>query len=295
MNTAHGDESCGWCDECEADIRARERAAIVAWLRWMDESRGGLWFREYIRCIERGDHLQPRRPAERCLHCKEPLAYRGPGWCSWTCEEADSVRPVDSSFIADRKTINEPMRPDGCTCDGTQSINTCKVHARPGRYKERGAEDSMRPKGSSFLEFARQVGGVPVSQMASGEPVRPKEPDYELSFIGDMPRQPVGCAQCGHEVEDDRRDYAVPTCHACLPPPEPLPVNQPRSMRPVEAFVAFAEKVGAPETSMMAGDPTRPTEPLPHGPDCAIWQDMDGGTSPCTCDDPLMVNEPGDK
>jgi hypothetical protein len=36
---------------------------------------------------------------------------------------------------------------------------------------------------------------------------------------------PANCAQCGKPVEEERRCYAIPTCYACLPPPEPLPVR----------------------------------------------------------------------
>lgn len=32
------------------------------------------------------------------------------------------------------------------------------------------------------------------------------------------------CVQCGNAVEEDRYCYALPTCHACLPPPEPLSI-----------------------------------------------------------------------
>jgi hypothetical protein len=32
------------------------------------------------------------------------------------------------------------------------------------------------------------------------------------------------CRQCGKAVEPERFCYAVPTCYACLPPPEPLEV-----------------------------------------------------------------------
>lgn len=32
----------------------------------------------------------------------------------------------------------------------------------------------------------------------------------------------VWCRQCGGPVEDDRKCYDRPTCHACLPPPAPL-------------------------------------------------------------------------
>ena len=35
---------------------------------------------------------------------------------------------------------------------------------------------------------------------------------------------PQACRQCGEPVEEARPCYAVPTCYACLPPPEPLPV-----------------------------------------------------------------------
>jgi hypothetical protein len=40
--------------------------------------------------------------------------------------------------------------------------------------------------------------------------------------MGDL----VRCACCGREVEEARRCYASPTCYACLPPPEPLPVRE---------------------------------------------------------------------
>ena len=32
------------------------------------------------------------------------------------------------------------------------------------------------------------------------------------------------CQMCGDRVEDARTHYAIPTCFACLPPPEPLPI-----------------------------------------------------------------------
>lgn len=36
----------------------------------------------------------------------------------------------------------------------------------------------------------------------------------------------VPCRQCGLAVESERRCYAIPTCYACLPPPEPLPIAE---------------------------------------------------------------------
>jgi hypothetical protein len=35
---------------------------------------------------------------------------------------------------------------------------------------------------------------------------------------------PKDCRTCGRPVEESRRVYAIPTCYACLPPPEPLPI-----------------------------------------------------------------------
>ena len=35
---------------------------------------------------------------------------------------------------------------------------------------------------------------------------------------------PMLCVQCSMPVEDDRRCYAHPTCHACLPPAPQLPI-----------------------------------------------------------------------
>lgn len=37
-------------------------------------------------------------------------------------------------------------------------------------------------------------------------------------------RHRVPCVQCGRPVEHAREVYGAPTCYACLPPPEPLPV-----------------------------------------------------------------------
>ena len=34
----------------------------------------------------------------------------------------------------------------------------------------------------------------------------------------------VPCGRCSFPVEDERRDYVLPRCFACLPPPEPLRV-----------------------------------------------------------------------
>lgn len=34
----------------------------------------------------------------------------------------------------------------------------------------------------------------------------------------------MNCVQCDKPVEEARECYAHPTCYACLPPPEPLPV-----------------------------------------------------------------------
>jgi len=43
---------------------------------------------------------------------------------------------------------------------------------------------------------------------------------------------PIICMQCGkREVEKARRCWATPVCYTCLPPPKPLPINWPRSMR----------------------------------------------------------------
>lgn len=39
-------------------------------------------------------------------------------------------------------------------------------------------------------------------------------------------RPRAGCSQCGGPVPDDRRDYAWPMCHGCLPPTKPLPVRR---------------------------------------------------------------------
>lgn len=36
------------------------------------------------------------------------------------------------------------------------------------------------------------------------------------------------CVNCGNPVEHQRECYASPTCYACLPPPEPLPIANPR-------------------------------------------------------------------
>lgn len=40
--------------------------------------------------------------------------------------------------------------------------------------------------------------------------------------------KPMLCCKCGKRVEPGREDFAHPICHDCLPPPEPLPVLQPK-------------------------------------------------------------------
>lgn len=36
---------------------------------------------------------------------------------------------------------------------------------------------------------------------------------------------PVLCRKCGREVEPGRECFAMPVCHICLPPPDPLPID----------------------------------------------------------------------
>lgn len=48
----------------------------------------------------------------------------------------------------------------------------------------------------------------------------PPTPHRETS----SPEAEALCVECGRPVEAPRRCYAQPTCYACLPPPEPLPV-----------------------------------------------------------------------
>ena len=45
----------------------------------------------------------------------------------------------------------------------------------------------------------------------------PKEPSE--------PSEPPACERCGKPVEEARCCYVHPTCYACLPPPDPLPVR----------------------------------------------------------------------
>lgn len=42
---------------------------------------------------------------------------------------------------------------------------------------------------------------------------------------------PIRCRTCGKLVEEARRCYAIPTCYGCLPPPEPLPIVEPKKRR----------------------------------------------------------------
>jgi uncharacterized protein YeaO (DUF488 family) len=49
---------------------------------------------------------------------------------------------------------------------------------------------------------------------------------------GELPNQIVPCASCRRPVEPARHCYAIPTCYACLPPPEPLPIVKPGATSP---------------------------------------------------------------
>lgn len=43
---------------------------------------------------------------------------------------------------------------------------------------------------------------------------------------------PVPCRNCGApDVEPERRAYATPVCHKCLPPPRPSPSDDTRGRR----------------------------------------------------------------
>ena len=53
---------------------------------------------------------------------------------------------------------------------------------------------------------------------------------------------PVMCRQCGAAVETARECYATPVCHACLPPPAPLPVREARRA-PVQAVYQRGREV----------------------------------------------------
>ena len=57
---------------------------------------------------------------------------------------------------------------------------------------------------------------------------------------------PTFCS-CGNPVEPSREVYAIPTCYACLPPPEPLPHihRQPSPPRP-RLRLELPEGIGVP-------------------------------------------------
>jgi hypothetical protein len=73
-----------------------------------------------------------------------------------------------------------------------------------------------------WLEAARIAG--------SGRPPRDIVVMLKAKAL-DAAERPQPCRSCGQPVESARRCYAIPTCYRCLPPPRPLPVNLPRSMR----------------------------------------------------------------
>jgi hypothetical protein len=62
-----------------------------------------------------------------------------------------------------------------------------------------------------FLERAEELG-------LADEPRRRGKTGSNVHHV------PDACVQCGKPVEEDRCCYAIPTCYACLPPPEPLRV-----------------------------------------------------------------------
>lgn len=53
------------------------------------------------------------------------------------------------------------------------------------------------------------------------------KPLYDTSILLNGPKD---CRTCGRPVEEPRRIYVIPTCYACLPPPEPLPICHPRGV-----------------------------------------------------------------
>lgn len=57
-------------------------------------------------------------------------------------------------------------------------------------------------------------------------------------------RNPVTCVQCGRAVEEVRECYAIPTCYACLPPPEPLALISARQAEPRDLCQLWRERNG---------------------------------------------------
>ena len=101
-------------------------------------------------------------------------------------------------------------------------------------------EDAIPPRVAERrreLEAARGLGGVPiVSWICALKPFEMSAKDAAVLLrariasdrVAEQLRAeaetPQDCRRCGAPSERDRWCYAIPMCHACLPPPEPLPV-----------------------------------------------------------------------
>lgn len=101
---------------------------------------------------------------------------------------------------------------DGPGLDSEWYVATAKDAAAAIRslaVQERGGEEgagrrSETPGESTPVTRDSGVSSTPLSAASEPEPLR--------------------CLQCGKDVEEQRRCYAVPVCYGCLPPPPPLPI-----------------------------------------------------------------------
>ena len=89
----------------------------------------------------------------------------------------------------------------------------------------------VKPLDAATLEWCANALRVHanVQENSAEHPMASAFPAAALRFVADtfekraeLERSRVLCVQCGSVVEDGRRCYATPICHACLPPPEPL-------------------------------------------------------------------------
>ncbi len=80
------------------------------------------------------------------------------------------------------------------------------IHDRAGDKSREIFRGEFRPTAIDALASCNHI----------ADEVRKDEPEFdELLKRSGMP-----CRSCMGPVEEDRKSYAIPTCHKCLPPPK---------------------------------------------------------------------------
>ena len=142
-------------------------------------------------------------------------------------------KPRPAGFRSYKRTSH--MSSDLPGADGTRELLefATRIGLRGHWIQKPGEPTEHFDLFDAAIERARLAGAEQVSAREFIDlVVRPKREAAKAqpSKAGGQPSKAgAACRSCGKPVEEAREVYAIPTCNACLPPPEALPVARLRS------------------------------------------------------------------